>query len=239
MCTVTFVCSNGKIIITSNRDEQILRPHAIQPEKYIINNKTIIYPKDPKAGGTWYAIDENGSILVLLNGADEKHHVSGNFRKSRGLIVLDIISSFSPIKAWQEIDLDNIEPFTLILFEDNNLYQLRWNGSKKDKLNLDENQNCIWSSTTLYSKEIRENRARWFFEYMNSKEIFTEQDLFDFHRYTKNEDIENGLIINRNDFLKTLSITQTTIENSEVKMKHYDLVNKKEYENSFNFVENK
>jgi len=239
MCTVTFVRSGGMTIITSNRDEQVLRPNAIQPEKYTINNKTVIYPKDPKAGGTWYAIDEAGTVLVLLNGADEKHQISGNYRKSRGLIVLDIISSFSPIKAWNEIDLDNIEPFTLVLFEENNLYQLRWNGSAKDKINLDENQNYIWSSTTLYAKDVRENRARWFFDYMNSKEVFSEKDMFDFHRYTKNENTENGLVINRNEFLKTLSITQTTIENSGSKMKHYDLVNSNEFEKSFNFLENK
>lgn len=236
MCTVTFVHSNDKIIITSNRDEQVLRPNAIEPKNYKINNKNLIYPKDPKAGGTWYVVDENGTVLVLLNGADEKHQVLGNYRKSRGLIVLDIISSFSPIKAWEEINLDNIEPFTLVLFESSNLYQLRWNGSKKDKLVLDINQNYIWSSTTLYPKEVRENRARWFSEYMNSKTDFSEEDMFHFHRYTENENSENGLVINRNDFLKTLSITQTIIENKEARIKHYDLINQNEFENSFIFV---
>jgi hypothetical protein len=33
-----------------------------------------------------------------------------------------------------------------------------------------------------------------------------------------------------------LSITQTIIENKEVKMKHYDLINQNEFENSFIFV---
>lgn len=239
MCTVTFVRSNDKIIITSNRDEQVLRPNALEPRKYTINNKEVIFPKDPKAGGTWYAVNEDGTVLVLLNGADEKHQMTGNYRKSRGLIVLDIISDFSPINAWDEIDLDNIEPFTLVLFQDKNLYQLRWNGIQKGKLALDTNQNYIWSSTTLYPKEVRENRAKWFSDYMNSKEIFSENDMYNFHRYTENENSENGLVINRNNFLKTLSITQTKVENNEAKMKHYDLVNQKEFENTINFVANK
>ena len=76
---------------------------------YVLNSETkaigpgekIIFPKDPKAGGTWYAIDEFGTILVLLNGADEKHKVQLPYRKSRGLIVLDIISSGSPKDFWQ------------------------------------------------------------------------------------------------------------------------------------------
>lgn len=238
MCTVTFVRSNDKIIITSNRDEQVLRPNALEPKKYTINNREIIFPKDPKAGGTWYAVNEEGTVLVLLNGADEKHQITGNYRKSRGLIVLDIISDFSPIDAWDKIDLDAIEPFTLVLFQDKNLYQLRWNGIKKDKLALDTNQNYIWSSTTLYPIEIRENRARWFFDYMNSKKNFSEKDMYDFHRYTENENSENGLVINRNNFLKTLSITQTTIEHNNAIMKHFDLVNQKEFENAINFVAN-
>ena len=67
MCTVSFVNSNQKIIITSNRDEQIVRP-SIEPKNYLINDKNIFFPKDTKAGGTWYAIDEEANILVLLNG---------------------------------------------------------------------------------------------------------------------------------------------------------------------------
>ena len=61
--------ANGKIIITSNRDEKIIRPNAIEPKAYHLNNKKVIFPKDNKAGGTWYAIDEHSNVLVLLNGA--------------------------------------------------------------------------------------------------------------------------------------------------------------------------
>jgi uncharacterized protein with NRDE domain len=70
----------------------------------------VIYPKDPKAGGTWYVVDENGTVLVLLNGAEEKHTIKLSYRKSRGLIVLDIIGNVSPRDFWNTIDLDGIEP---------------------------------------------------------------------------------------------------------------------------------
>ena len=55
MCTVSFVFSNGKAILTHNRDEKVARPSAIEPQKYTVNNKNIYFPKDQKAGGTWYA----------------------------------------------------------------------------------------------------------------------------------------------------------------------------------------
>ena len=66
MCTVSFVYTHDKVIITSNRDEQVIRPSAIPPKNHTLNGKNIIYPKDPKAGGTWFVVDENGTVLVLL-----------------------------------------------------------------------------------------------------------------------------------------------------------------------------
>ena len=233
MCTVSFVASNGKSIITSNRDEKIIRPSAIEPKNYLINNKNIIFPKDPKAGGTWFAIDESGTTLVLLNGANEKHISKPSYLKSRGLIVLDMISSLSPKDFWQEIDLENIEPFTLVLFQDKKLFQLQWNGIKKESISLDTEKNHIWSSATLYPKDIRENRSNWFYSFLESNPEVSEQEMLHFHRYTEAENQENGLVINRNDELKTLSITQAVTEINKVAILHSDLIANKDFETSF------
>jgi uncharacterized protein with NRDE domain len=232
MCTVSFVNSYGKIIITSNRDEKVLRPIAIEPRNYLINNKKIIFPKDNKAGGTWYAIDEHSNVVVLLNGAHEKHVLKENYRKSRGLIVLDLISSNSPIETWATIDLKAIEPFTIVLFENQKLYQLSWNEQTKETKALDTNQNYIWSSSTLYSKEIRAQRADWFHAFIDPKPVITEEELFNFHRYTKSENAEHGLVINRNNILKTLSITQTVIEKNKVTIHYNDLLTQEDFSNS-------
>jgi uncharacterized protein with NRDE domain len=232
MCTVSFVFAKGKAILTHNRDEKVARPSAIEPLKYSINQQNIYFPKDQKAGGTWYAVAENGTVLVLLNGADEKHKLKPSYRKSRGLIVLELISSNSPIEEWSSIDLSNIEPFTVVLFQNEKLYQLRWNEVEKSTLNLDVNQSHIWSSSTLYSKEIRENRVELFQNFMVSNEISAEK-IFQFHRYAKNDDSENGLIINRNNEMKTLSITQTVIEKNKVVLLYHDLQQQKDFTNTF------
>ncbi len=220
-------------MITSNRDEKVLRPNAIEPRNYLINNKNIIFPKDAKAGGTWFAVDENGTILVLLNGANEKHQVQSPYRKSRGLIVLDIISSTSPKDFWQEINLQKIEPFTLVLYQYQELFQLRWDGIQKETTALDITKNHIWSSATLYPKEIRENRAHWFHTFLDSNSMVSEKEMYHFHRYTKEENQENGLVINRNNEMKTLSITQSVIEKNKVAILYYDLIAQKEIETSF------
>lgn len=233
MCTVSFVATNDKIIITSNRDEKTARPSAIPPRSYTVNGKNLIFPKDPKAGGTWFVANADGVILVLLNGADEKHEVYLPYRKSRGLIVLDMISSLSPKDFWSEIDLENIEPFTLVLFQNNALFQLRWNGKEKETTSLDIHQNHIWSSSTLYSSSIREKRANWFHTFMNQNPEITESKMHDFHRYTEEENDENGLVINRNDEMKTLSITQAVIEKNKVAILHYDLIAQQDFSTSF------
>jgi uncharacterized protein with NRDE domain len=233
MCTVSFVATNDKIIITSNRDEKTVRPSAIPPRSYTVNGKNLIFPKDPKAGGTWFVANADGVILVLLNGADEKHEVQLPYRKSRGLIVLDMISSLSPKDFWNEIDLDNIEPFTLVLFQNNALFQLRWNGKEKRTTPLDIHQNHIWSSSTLYSSSIREKRADWFHTFMNHNPEITESKMHDFHRHTEEENDENGLVINRNEEMKTLSITQAVIEKNKVVILHYDLIAQQDFSTSF------
>ncbi|TDE51407.1 NRDE family protein [Flavobacterium sp. GT3P67] len=233
MCTVSFIATNDKIIITSNRDEKTVRPSAIPPRNYTVNGKNIIFPKDPKAGGTWFAANADGTILVLLNDADEKHKVQLPYRKSRGLIVLDMISSISPKDFWTEIDLENIEPFTLVLFQNNALFQLRWNGKEKETTPLDINENHIWSSSTLYPSAIREKRSNWFYTFMNDNSEISESKMHDFHRYTEKGNDENGLVINRNDEMKTLSITQSVIEKNKVAILHYDLIAQQDFSTSF------
>jgi Transport and Golgi organisation 2 len=223
MCTVSFIRTNGKTIITSNRDEQVIRL-AIEPQKYAINNKNLIFPKDPKAGGTWIVTDENNSVLVLLNGAEEKHIQKSNYKKSRGLIVLEMMGNKSVIDSWAEINLENVEPFTLVFFQENKLYQLRWNEIEKSHLDLDINKFHIWSSSTLYSKSIQEKRTKWFYDFLEDKTSVSEDNMLDFHLNREHENQEIGLVINKNNQLKTLSITQIIIESVTSKMRYFDLI---------------
>lgn len=233
MCTVTFVNLNENIIITSNRDEKITRPKAIAPKTYYQNGKNMFYPKDPKAGGTWYVVDEFGSVIVLLNGAEEKHQVKNEYKKSRGVVVLELIECKDIIKTWNELDLMNIEPFTLVVYFENRLYQLQWNETCKVKKELDKNIPHIWSSSTLYEKRIREKRVNWFQNFIEKEAVLNEDALLNFHQFTENNDALNGLIINRDTILQTLSITQTIINRNRVKIKYLDLQTKELEENNF------
>jgi uncharacterized protein with NRDE domain len=237
MCTVSFINNDGKIIITSNRDEQIIRPNAVAPEFYTINNKKILFPKDAKAGGTWFAVAQNGKIIVLLNGAKEKHQFKSNYyQKSRGLIVLDLISSDNILEAWNKISLEKVEPFTLVVYENKALFQLQWNEIQKDSIKLDISEKYIWSSSTLYSKEVREQRSNWFYDFANAKNNISETDLYNFHSNTEIDNAEYGLIINRNNLLKTISISQVVIEDNNLTFDYHDLIIQESFTNSFQII---
>ena len=105
---------------------------------------------------------------------------------------------------------------------------------KKDNYDL-----CILDVMMPYkdgytlAKEIREKRANWFNTFLDTKPEVNEAELFNFHRYTEEENTEHGLVINRNDALKTLSITQAVVEKNKVQMTHYDLMKNDSFNHAF------
>jgi uncharacterized protein with NRDE domain len=230
MCTVSFIRTKRAVVITSNRDEHSTRALAIAPKNYIVDSQNIIFPKDPQAGGTWFGIANKKTVIVLLNGADEKHTSKPPYAKSRGIIMLEMLSSINPKMFWISLNLENIEPFTIVLFQENQLFQLRWNGSEKTTKVLDAYQNHIWSSATLYEKNIREKRQLWFTDFLDKNNEPLADTIFDFHQKTKNNDLENGLCIARSNGMKTVSISQCVIKSDKLIILHADLVQNKRHD---------
>lgn len=161
MCTVTFVPTKTGIRLTSNRDEHYTRGKAIKPRK--INGMT--YPADKDAGGTWIVLKDNGDAGVLLNGAFEKHMPAPPYRKSRGLVFLEIMQA--PL-SFGKTDLTGIEPFTLVIYVARCLYECRWDGNRKYMLRLDATVPHIWSSATLYDKATAQEREGLFAAWLRS-----------------------------------------------------------------------
>lgn len=228
MCTVSFISRNNSYFITSNRDEHISRPNAFEPKEEIINSVKVLFPKDPKAGGTWFALNEYGIVTVLLNGAFERHESAGNYAKSRGVVLLEVISAPNPMLFIEEMDLNNIEPFTLVLFDGTKLIELRWDGKQKHMKPLNKNEDHIWSSATLYDEVVIQQRSSLFADFIGNNNTITASDVVDFHS-NNHEDYENGFIINRDTGLKTFSVTQAVLGMEESVLKHFDLLNNKKH----------
>jgi hypothetical protein len=223
MCTVTFIPLQDSIFITHNRDEQKIRSKAVPPARYQVNGYTLLFPKDGQAGGSWIGVNENGHSAVLLNGAFVKHVPLPPYRKSRGLVFLDILASPDLLQAFQRILLENIEPFTIILWNGETLAECRWDAKKKHVQILDATKNHVWSSATLYGEETVRNRNALYEDWQSLHPFPSSDDIIRFHYSEGDEDTRNGLRLNSNNLMLTVSITQIELTPASCKMKYYDL----------------
>ncbi len=225
MCTVSYIKVNEQYIFSSNRDENINRPLAIAPMKIEHEGYSLYYPTDPLANGTWFCVKSDGTVFVLLNGAIQKHQPQPYYRKSRGLVLLEIIAESNMMVEWERVELENIAPFTIIAFRSGTLVQFLWDGSEKQTDFLDSSKPYIWSSVTLYTQEIRDKRKKWFHEFLVDKQFHpTDAELLQFHTQTEAQDHENGLLINRKMEMLTKNVTQCVLTNNEFIINHLDLI---------------
>ena len=224
MCTVTFIPLSDKILLTSNRDEKGVRKKALPPSVTLSAQKKLLFPKDAQAGGTWIAASDTGSVMVLLNGGFIKHEPAAAYRRSRGLIFLDILSATKALPEFKRISLLGIEPFTLVIWEDTKLYECRWSGEEKYIREMDHTQPHIWSSVTLYTSEIIHKREQWFKNWLAENPQPQTDDILKFHRFGGDGDRENDIRMNRNNNMLTVSITSIACSQHQAIMYYEDLV---------------
>jgi len=233
MCTVTYIPSteeNG-FVLTSNRDEKEFRPTS-PPEIYAYGNCKLVYPRDEQAGGSWIAINEKGNINCLLNGGIIAHKKQEHHTKSRGTVLLDFtLSALSAQAYFSQTDLCNVEPFTIVGLKQSNgkmqdITEFIWDGKHKHFRQLNVFNAYIWSSVTLYNKDDRKNRKKWFEQfYSEHKSSITKEKIIDFHSGNYTGDNSIGLIMQEDSGLKTLSITQISMSGNKVQMSYFDLLN--------------
>lgn len=222
MCTVSFVAYRAQVYLTSNRDEKQTRARAVPPAPQHTTSGTLLFPRDPVAGGTWIAVKDTGDAAVLLNGALYPHQPAPPYRQSRGLVILHILKREDPNAFLLQYNCTGIEPFTLILFTRKQLYEYRWDGVEKSVTHLDATKSYLWSSATLYSPEVMGKRKRWFDEWLINNPEPTQQEITRFHRFAGDGDAANDLFMNRNNETYTSSISSIAINENGIKMNYWD-----------------
>ncbi len=227
MCTVTYVRVKDGFILTSSRDEKVYR-ETIRPKSYALSSQILTYPEDALAHGTWIAHSDTKRMSCLLNGAFEKHTKKSSYRKSRGLILLDSFNYSSIDLFIQDVNLEDIEPFTLLMIdykEDFIFKELVWDGKSKYVNNIEQNRPNIWSSSTLYDSNDRAMRKSWFDDWIVKYRNDESFNIFQFHD-TNHSDLSNkDIVMKRENDLQTVSITQIQITNELACMKYYDFKN--------------
>lgn len=236
MCTVSFIPVKDRVFITSNRDEKLVRSRAIPPQQYNSGNVRLVFPKDAEAGGTWIVLRENGDAAVLLNGGFQKHLPFPPYRRSRGLVLLDIIKEAEHVNHFMQMNLEKIEPFTLVILEKNKLYECRWDGSNKSSKELSNTVPHIWSSVTLYDEIVIRKRESWFAQWLQVNPHPSTEDIIEFHLSGGEGDEQNDFRMNRNNHLLTVSVTNIEINKDNANMRYFDLTDNSAYEYSMNFL---
>lgn len=224
MCTVSFVPSpHHGIIITSNRDEKVLREPASLPHCFEVNGNQLFYPVDGKAKGTWFIVRDDASVGVLLNGAFVPHQVQPTYTMSRGNILPHIFKFDSPIDALESFDLFGVENFTLLVYHQQKLFDCKWDGKQLFIVQLNERVPYIYSSVTLYNKTMVKQREEWFRKWLQFCNSPTQQQAIHFHSTAGKGNHDHGLKMNRNNHLQTVSITSVCIHEQVAKLIYKDL----------------
>ncbi|WP_111707374.1 NRDE family protein [Lutibacter citreus] len=227
MCTVTFIpLANNDFILTSNRDESKLR-ETLHPQKYFEDGVEMIYPKDKIAGGTWIGTSSKKRLVCVLNGAFIKHSKKTKYKKSRGVIAKEILAHNNFELFINELNLNNIEPFTIIITDwneiDLKLFELIWDGNKKYITRL-KNEPKIWSSSTLYDSESKKLRITWFNNWLLKNDL-SSKSILNFH-HSKIGDLEQSIYMKR-AYVETVSITSIKKEKEAININYEDLVHSK------------
>jgi hypothetical protein len=205
MCTVVFMPEKDRLCFASLRDESPLRAKVSLAKIDTENPIEYIAPIDGLAGGTWLGANNLSTVIVLLNGGFNIHHRMASYKMSRGLIVKKLLSLTKPLGEWSEMNLENIEPFTLIMWSSGKLIQLVWDGLDKHSIEIDHSMPHIWSSSTLYDTEARSHRKALFDQWMSTHPNIDQQSVLDFFYTYANG--ENTFIMDRDNKVKTISYT--------------------------------
>lgn len=225
MCTVTLLSDHSakkSFILTSSRDEAPGRKTK-SPEFYTEKGVKMVFPKDAVAGGTWLGVSERKRLLCLLNGEFEKHDRHPPYRLSRGVVVKDLLAVTNYEEAVRRYDLSGVEPFTLIAVEwqeELKFSEFVWDGARKHFKPLPQGPQ-IWSSSPLYSLQMKELRKSWFQDFLNLGEV-TPKKLLEFHESAGIGDTNVDVVMDRG-VVKTRSISQVRLSREKIDFYYHDL----------------
>jgi uncharacterized protein with NRDE domain len=234
MCTIIFIPTDNGHVFTSLRDESPKRPRASAPEVNVLHAINYLSPKDTLASGTWVGVNSQRQVIVLLNGGFENHVRKNSYRKSRGLIVTELLQTSMPVVEWNLMDMEDIEPFTLIVWSEEHLFQLVWDGVKKHRIRIDETVPHIWSSSTLYNQEAKAKRSDYFQNWIAMHPPVSKLSVLNF--FNSLDDKQNGFIIDRNETMKTLSYAFIESSDNTATMDYYDFLTFTHSSKSIDFV---
>jgi len=226
MCTLTYIPKpEGDFLLTSNRDESQERLPATFPVYQTIIGKSVLFPQDGNAKGTWLALSEH-RVVSLLNGAFKKHKHEPPYRKSRGIVLLDCFEYASFEQFTFDYDFSGIEPFTIICLDqiqdELEMIEFRWDGVLTHFKHLKPDLPHIYSSAPLYPKAVRLQRESMFSKFMQESSTRNREEMVKFHRFGGDQNLPN-IRLDASNFVHTVSISSIEKNSGGLTMHYHDL----------------
>ena len=144
---------------------------------------------------------------------------------SRGLMLMEAIECIRPEEFIKNFDFQGIEPFTLLMIYKEGLrkfIEFRWDGANKYIAMKDTDKPSIWSSSTLYTKEVQAKREALFQDWLKknpSPDVFA---IREFHTQKDPKDPANSFLMKRDKGLQTVSTTSIELKANKVSMVYED-----------------
>ena len=223
MCTLTVVTRNDMYLMAMNRDEKIARGKGFPPEIHEFEGVKAIYPSDGY-GGTWFATNEYGIALALLNWNDVTPHRIDHKARSRGEVIPALIDSRSLSDLHAVFDVSNFKgmmPFRLVgVFpSEQEIWDWRWD-SKQLGFQAHMWESRHWFSSSLsddLAERLRGNTCR---DAQQESDAGSVPWLRRLHASHAGGPGPFGLCVHRED-VRTLSYSEVMVTSTSVKMAHF------------------
>lgn len=225
MCIVNYIpLGNDSFALTHSRDESIKRPLASSPLLKEINGQKHVFPIDPLGKGTWIGMSENGRVACILNGSDEWHKHDPPYRHSRGLIIPAYFSSSSFYEFFRNYNFEGLEPFTLVVFEQQKIYIGTFDGTESAIKILDKSKAFLLTSAKLYSQESTLDKKLKFNNWWDTYPKVTYSEIVNHNLKWRYENELDKSLTNGHP-VQTVSLTAIYYNPKKTRMDYYDLVN--------------
>lgn len=132
MCTLIVLhrcVAAAPLVVAANRDEYCDRPSSGPALRKATSGRVVLAPRDERAGGTWLGLNGDGVFAAVTNRRCE--HPDPD-RRSRGLIVMDVLGARSAREAAEGIESlpgDAYNPFNLLVADGRTAHVVSYAGS--------------------------------------------------------------------------------------------------------------
>jgi hypothetical protein len=138
--------------------------------------------------------------------------------------MIDIMQEKFPEKYFRGMKLEDIEPFTLVLVQQGELWQCQWDRKERSLLSLPFDRPSIWSSVTLYDSAVHLQRIQWFNDWLLRYPQPATADMIQFHLTGGVGDPSIDIRMDRKGTVSTVSITALSFDEGKMEMNYLDLV---------------